>query len=196
MDSKRLLLPKTSDTQKHGNSNASNCRQPLSEWSTQLQTAMKRLQYLRTAHFSTRASRVLAAIGAVLLSGCASGPVLTELQPAPEGSAQIYVYRTLRAFQNTMPKKIAIDGEQSRNLQNGAWMRVLVTPGSHTIAITHHLSTLECRPVTVRLGAGQVAFIETWTATAGYPQMVVSCLAEARSADVATSAMRGLRAAE
>ena len=155
---------------------------------------MKQLQLFRRD--ASRAHPTLTAICAVLLSGCATGPAFTELQPAPEGNAQIYVYRTLRAFQNTMPKKIAIDGDQSRNLQNGSWMRVVVPPGSHTIAISHHLSTLECRPVTVRLGAGQSAFVETWTATAGYPQMVVSCLAESRSAEAATTAMRGLRAAE
>jgi len=143
---------------------------------------------------SLASSLVIFAAGAV--TACAGGAPFTELQPPPEGSAQIYVYRTARATQNAMPKKVAIDGGEPASLQNGAWMRVVVPTGRHTVSIAHYLSPLECKPLTVELGAGQSVFVETWTAAGGYAQMVVTCFAEIRPADVASAAMQGLRSAD
>ena len=135
-------------------------------------------------------------LGVSLLAACAGGASFSELQRAPEGSAQIYIYRTARTFQNAMPKRVAIDGGEPKSFQNGAWIRVVVPPGRHVVSITHYLSPLECTPLPVSLDAGQSAFVETWTAAGGYPQTIVTCFAEFRSTDVAAAAMQGLRSAE
>jgi len=135
-------------------------------------------------------------LGALLLAACAGGIRFSEPAPVAADSAQIYVYRTARATQNIMPKKVSVDGGESKNLQNGSWMRVVVQPGQHTVSITHHLSSLECKPITLSLGSGETAYIETWTAAGGYPTMVVTCFAEVRTADAAKAAMRGLPSAD
>ena len=93
--------------------------------------------------------------------GCATGPVFEKPEAAPEGSAQVYVYRVLRPV-GAIPYLASIDeSTELINLPNGSWQRLVLPPGNHSISVKDYFGVSYCgpRPLNMQLRSGETAYV-------------------------------------
>lgn len=76
---------------------------------------------------------VLAAIAAVTLTGCATGPAFVEAPPPSNGKALIYIYRDVSLAAAARDAAFYLNGEKVFDLQTGGYSYVYVTPGNYAI---------------------------------------------------------------
>jgi len=137
---------------------------------------------------------VAAAMGA--LSGCASGPAFTAVEAAPEGQAQVYLYRPWQFPGSAATLKISVDGVQTEStLPNSSWERIVVSPGHHTLGLREYLNTFGCGGAQMDVAVGQTAFfaVDFSTATPIGTQSYVVCKLESRDQPTAMKDIAGLR---
>jgi hypothetical protein len=135
-----------------------------------------------------------------LLGGCASGPAFKAVEPAPADSAQLYIYRPMVLANSANVHKVTIDGKaETLSLPNASFQRVLLAPGSHTIAIRDFFNTMHCAPspLTIELRAGQTAFVaEVVKITQGIGAQYVGCAVTLRPQEQALQDLAGLSSAQ
>ena len=102
---------------------------------------------------------VLGALGLALLSGCAAGPKLNELYPAPPGAepglARIYFYRPLDAFLIARDTEFVINGQRVGEAVSGAVFFRDARPGRYRI----HTVDDDASVIYLSLVAGDVAYV-------------------------------------
>ena len=134
------------------------------------------------------------------LAGCATGPAFQALEPVPTDRAQLYVYRPLAFASSVVIHKVRIDGQASAlNLANGSWLRVVLSPGPHTVSVATYLnfSPASCGAVQVSLAPGETAFVaNVQKMTQGPNRQYIVCTTVSKPRDEALKEMTGLSSAQ
>lgn len=150
--------------------------------------------------FQHRSSPLAALAVASLAAGCANGPLFQAVEPVPSDKAQIYVYRPSTFYGSAVPHKVQVDGQdQSTNLPNGGWLRVVLSPGPHTVALRELLGTYGCGPVlTVDLPQGQTAYVRDTVRYLGMRggMALIGCEIAIRPQDAAHEELKTLRSVQ
>lgn len=159
-------------------------------------------RFLRN-RFCSRLLGPLVAISAMAtLAGCATGPAFQALEPLAPDQAQLYIYRK---FDWSMPgqgvHEVTIDGQKEHlRLPHTGWQRVLLTPGTHTVAITGPWGGRKCTPLLmlVQMEAGQTRYIENKIVSRWRDAntLYVSCLSQLQPEAQALTDLAGLKRAD
>lgn len=150
--------------------------------------------------FQKHVSPMAALFAAGLLAGCANGPLFQAVEPVPSDKAQVYVYRPSTFYGAAAPHKVQLDGQdQPADLSNGGWLRVIVIPGPHMVALRDFLGTYHCGPaVTVDLQPGGTAYVRDAVRYAGMSAGMaqVACEIAIRPQEAAHEELKTLRSVQ
>jgi Protein of unknown function (DUF2846) len=77
------------------------------------------------------------ATAGALTSGCATptGAAFTKAEAAPEGQAQVYLYRKSAFQASGQNSSVQLDNQDMGELFNGSWMRLTLAPGEHVLGV-------------------------------------------------------------
>lgn len=77
------------------------------------------------------------ATAAALTSGCATptGAPFTKAEAAPEGQAQVYLYRKSAFQAGGQNSSVQLNNQDMGELFNGSWMRFTLAPGEHVLGV-------------------------------------------------------------
>ena len=80
---------------------------------------------------------VAVATTAALTSGCATptGAAFTKAEAAPEGQAQVYLYRKSAFQAGGQNSSVQLNNQDMGELFNGSWMRFTLPPGEHVLGV-------------------------------------------------------------
>ena len=76
---------------------------------------------------------LLALVAVCAVSGCATGPAFSGLDPVPPGKSQIYFLRAGMIFGAGMTFDILVDDKPVGVLANSGFIPVAVSPGRHVL---------------------------------------------------------------
>ena len=134
-----------------------------------------------------------------VLAGCAMGPTFQSIDQVPPDQGQLYIYRKFSLSLGLGGvHEVRLDGDKEHlRLPHASWQRVLLTPGTHTVAITGPWEFRKCMPypMEVRIQAGQTLYIENTFRALSQGSIVVGAICPSRlqSAATALEDMAGLR---
>lgn len=130
------------------------------------------------------------------MSGCATGPAFTGVEPPPAQMAQVYLYRTWQFPGGAASLKISQDGKQTdKTIANSSWERMVVTPGRHSFALKEYLNTFGCGGAQVEIEAGQTLYFGvdfSLRSTTG-TNSVLTCRLVRREETLALKDLAGMR---
>lgn len=145
---------------------------------------------------SKRSNVLLGLVSAAVLTGCASGPAFTTVEPPPVGQGQVYIYRPWQFPGGAASLKVIQDGTQTdKTVPNSSWQRLVVPPGRHGLGLREYLNTFSCGGVEVDVAEGQTVFVGiefSFMTTVG-PTSYVVCKMERRDEERALKDIAGMR---
>ena len=73
----------------------------------------------------------------LFVSGCATpmGAAFTTAEAAPEGQAQVYLYRKSAYYARAQNSRVQLNNQGMGELFNGSWMRITLAPGEHLLGV-------------------------------------------------------------
>ena len=129
---------------------------------------------------------LLSFLSAVLISGCATGPIFSPATPPAPDKALIYIYRMSKLSGVLVPMDLEINGQERRTLPNYSYTSEYVSPG-HLV-----LSGATRFAVSAEISAGQTYYFKVYQVASG---LVINNRLEMVSPEVAIADLKGLRRA-
>ncbi|MBA3772345.1 MAG: hypothetical protein H0X13_07640 [Ramlibacter sp.] len=153
---------------------------------------------VRARSASRRGAAIIAMTAITTLAGCATGPAFKSPEAAPGDRAQLYIYRPMVLAGGGVAHKVTINGKaETLSLPNASWQRVLLAPGTHSVAIRDYFNIMPCGALTVELLPGQTAYVANVVKTTpALARLYISCSVVERGQDQALNEMVGLGGAQ
>ncbi len=103
---------------------------------------------------------LLAIVMLLAVSGCATGPTFSGLEPVSPGKSQIYFLRAGMLFGSGMTFDLLVDDKQVGTLANGGFIPVAVSPGRHVLsAQTSMIVRTAERKTVINVAEGARSFV-------------------------------------
>jgi len=109
---------------------------------------------------------LLSFLSAVLISGCATGPIYNPVAPPAPDQALLYIYRVSTLSGILVRLKLYINGEEKGTLPNYSYTFEYVSPG-HLVLSTKPRPTSTDLTVSAEIGAGQTYYFKIYQTASG-----------------------------
>ena len=98
-------------------------------------SAQTSVNWVQAAFTSAKLATILAVT--LMATGCATptGAAFTKAEAAPEGQAQVYLYRKSAFQAGGQNSSVQLNNQDMGELFNGSWMRFTLPPGEHVLGV-------------------------------------------------------------
>jgi hypothetical protein len=128
----------------------------------------------------------LSFLSAVLISGCATGPIYSPVTPPAPDQALLYIYRVSTLSGVLVPMNLKINGEEKGTLPNYSYTSEYVSPGHLVLSANMRVT------VSAEISAGQTYYFKIYQVATG---LFINNRLEMVSPEVAIADLKDLRRA-